>query len=77
MRGFSGSTPRRSYFVRREPIAAGRFAPSRGRGWRSLVRDGVRRIWITDTVLSRRRPARAQVVPVAPLLAPVLTRDDD
>ena len=43
-----------------------------GEHWRALLSEGVERIWITDTVLSRRRPGRARVVPVAPLLAPVL-----
>lgn len=43
-----------------------------GDRWRALLADGVQGIWITDTVLSRRRPAQAQIVPVAPLLAAVL-----
>ena len=43
-----------------------------GEHWRALLSEGVARIWITDTVLSRRRPGQARVVPVAPLLAPVL-----
>ncbi len=47
-----------------------------GEQWRALISAGVQ-IWITDTVLSRRRPARARVVPVAPLLAPVLTGNVD
>lgn len=42
-----------------------------GTRWRSLLSEGVRQIWITDTVLSRRRPPRAQAVPVAPLFAPL------
>jgi len=45
-----------------------------GARWRSLLSDGCRQIWITDTVLSRRRPADAVVVPVASLLAPELIR---
>ena len=48
-----------------------------GTRWRALLSEGVRQMWITDTVLSRRRPARAQVVRVAPLLAPVLEGSDD
>lgn len=43
-----------------------------GDHWRALLADGVREIWITDTVLSRRRPPQAEVVCVASLLAPVL-----
>jgi ribose-phosphate pyrophosphokinase len=43
-----------------------------GDRWRALLADGVQGIWITDTVLSRRRPAQVRVVPVAPLLAAVL-----
>jgi ribose-phosphate pyrophosphokinase len=43
-----------------------------GDRWRALLADGVQGIWMTDTVLSRRRPAHAQIVSVAPLLAPVL-----
>jgi ribose-phosphate pyrophosphokinase len=43
-----------------------------GDRWRALSRYGVHRIFITDTVLSRRRPEQAQVVPVAPLFAPLL-----
>jgi hypothetical protein len=42
-----------------------------GEHWRALIAAGVQ-IWITDTVLSRRRPGQARVVPVAALLAPVL-----
>jgi len=40
-----------------------------GARWRSLFSEGIERIWITDTVLSRHRPSTATVVPVAPLLA--------
>lgn len=47
-----------------------------GEGWRVLLREGVR-LWITDTVLSRRRPPEAAVVPVAPLLASVLGANAD
>ena len=47
-----------------------------GSHWRALLCEGVRQIWITDTVLSRRRPPRAAVVPVAPLLSPVLEGRD-
>jgi ribose-phosphate pyrophosphokinase len=43
-----------------------------GEHWRLLLAEGVQDLWITDTVLSRHRPTRAQVVPVASLLAPVL-----
>ncbi|QEC48299.1 ribose-phosphate diphosphokinase [Baekduia soli] len=43
-----------------------------GEGWRELFDLGVTRMWITDTVLSRRRPEQAAVVPVAPLLGPWL-----
>ncbi len=48
-----------------------------GRRWRELQAGGVRELWITDTVLSRRRPPEAHVVPVAPLLAPALERGTD
>jgi ribose-phosphate pyrophosphokinase len=48
-----------------------------GDRWRALLAEGVREIWITDTVLSRRRPPQAHVVGVAPLLAPVLERGTD
>jgi ribose-phosphate pyrophosphokinase len=48
-----------------------------GEHWRELLSEGVERIWITDTVLSRRRPGRVRVVPVAPLLAPLLTGNVD
>jgi ribose-phosphate pyrophosphokinase len=43
-----------------------------GDRWQALFAEGVREILITDTVLSRRRSAQVQIVPVAPLLAPVL-----
>lgn len=43
-----------------------------GADWRVLPHEGVQRLWITDTVLSRRRPPTAEVVPIAPLLASVL-----
>lgn len=43
-----------------------------GDRWRALLSDGIQDIWITDTVLSRRRPSHVHVVAVAPLLAPVL-----
>ncbi len=43
-----------------------------GERWRELISEGVEQIWITDTVLSRRRPPQARVVPVAGLLAPLL-----
>jgi ribose-phosphate pyrophosphokinase len=48
-----------------------------GERWRALFSEGVQEIWITDTVLSRRRPSQAQIVPVAPLLAPVLGGSGD
>jgi len=43
-----------------------------GERWRVLFAEGVQKVLITDTVLSRRRPPQAQVVSVAPLLAAVL-----
>jgi ribose-phosphate pyrophosphokinase len=43
-----------------------------GREWRALFDEGLRRLWITDTVLSRRRPHQAEIVPVAELLAPAI-----
>jgi ribose-phosphate pyrophosphokinase len=43
-----------------------------GERWRAIFHEGVRQVWITDTVLSRRRPRQAHIVPVAPLFAPVL-----
>jgi len=46
-----------------------------GDAWRALVPDA-ERLWITDTVLSRRRPTQAEVVPVAPLLAHALSASD-
>jgi len=48
-----------------------------GKRWRGLLSEGVQEVWITDTVLSRRRPRQAQIVSVAPLLAPVLERSCD
>jgi ribose-phosphate pyrophosphokinase len=48
-----------------------------GEGWRAMFDDGVQEVWITDTVLSRRRAQVAHIVPVAPLLAPVLDGSDD
>ena len=48
-----------------------------GERWRGLFREGVSRLWITDSVLSRRRPPQAELVPVAPLLASVLAGPDD
>jgi phosphoribosylpyrophosphate synthetase len=45
--------------------------------WRVLLHEGVQRLWITDTVMSRRRPPDVEVVPIAPLLAPVLTGTGD
>jgi ribose-phosphate pyrophosphokinase len=48
-----------------------------GEHWRALLADGVQQIWITDTVLSRRRPAQARVVPVAALLGPALVGSID
>lgn len=43
-----------------------------GERWRTVLSEEVQEIWISDTVLSRRRPPQAHVVPVAPLLAPTL-----
>lgn len=40
---------------------------------RALLDEGVQRLWITDTVLPRRRSPEAEVVPIAPLLTAVLT----
>ena len=48
-----------------------------GDRWRALLAEGVGEIWITDTVLSRRRPTQAHVVAIAPLLAPVLEAGTD
>jgi len=47
--------------------------------WRALFAAdvGVTRLWITDSVLSRRRPPEAELVPVGPLLAPVLAGSTD
>ena len=56
------------------PAPHGLFAGDR---WRALFSEGVQQIWITDTVLSRRRPPQAHVMPVAPLLAPVLEDGSD
>jgi ribose-phosphate pyrophosphokinase len=43
-----------------------------GECWRALLADGIEDIWITDTVLSGRRPKKTRIVPVAPLLVPFL-----
>ena len=43
-----------------------------GEAWREMFALGVTRLWITDTVLSHRRPASATVVPVFPLLGPLV-----
>ena len=48
-----------------------------GERWRALFSEGVQEVWITDTVLSRRRPPQAHIVPVAPLLARVLEEGSD
>ena len=40
---------------------------------RVLRGERVQRLWITDTVLSRRRPPDVEVVPIGQLIAPVLT----
>jgi len=45
-----------------------------GDQWQQLLDEGVRDIWMTDSVISRHRPTHAAVIPIAPLLAPVLTR---
>ena len=45
--------------------------------WRALFSERVQEIWITDTVLSRRRPPQAHIVPVAPLLARMLEEGSD
>ncbi len=44
-----------------------------GDRWRAMLSMGVAQIWITDTVLSRRRTAQAQAVPIVSLLVPVLS----
>jgi ribose-phosphate pyrophosphokinase len=44
-----------------------------GDAWRALPSVGVRRLWMTDTVPSAgRRAASADIVPIAPVLAPRL-----
>jgi ribose-phosphate pyrophosphokinase len=48
-----------------------------GERWRALFSEGVHEVWITDTVLSRRRPPRVHIVPVAPLLGRVLEQGSD
>jgi len=48
-----------------------------GERWRGLFLEGVTRLWITDSALSRRRPPEAELVPVAPLLATMLTGSTD
>jgi ribose-phosphate pyrophosphokinase len=48
-----------------------------GDRWRALSSEGVQEVWITNTVLSRRRPRQPHIVSVAPLLAPVLERSCD
>ena len=48
-----------------------------GDAWRALPVVGVRRLWMTDTVTSAgRRAACADVVPIAPVLAPRLRGGD-
>jgi len=44
-----------------------------GAQWRALLSGGGLELWITDTVVSRRRPPQATVVSVAQLLAPALS----
>jgi len=48
-----------------------------GDQWHRLRNEGVREIWMTDTVMSRRRPPNAEVIPIGALLAPLLTRTRD
>jgi len=48
-----------------------------GERWGAIFHDGVRQVWTTDTVLSRRRPAQARIVPVAPLFAALLEGASD
>ena len=48
-----------------------------GGNWRALAAEEVSRIWISDSVLSPRRPASAQIVPLRGLLAPVLAGAGD
>jgi len=43
-----------------------------GDTWREMFALGVTRVWITDTVLSRKRPDPTTVVPVSPLLGALL-----
>jgi len=47
-----------------------------GDAWRPLVSEAVDEIWITDTVLSPRRPPKARIVPVAPLLSEAIRKLD-
>jgi ribose-phosphate pyrophosphokinase len=47
-----------------------------GDHWRALLTECVQ-VWITDTVLSPRRPPQAHVVSIAPLLAPLLDESGD
>jgi ribose-phosphate pyrophosphokinase len=41
-----------------------------GERWRGLFPEAVQELWITDTVLSRRRPAQTHIVSIASLLVP-------
>jgi phosphoribosylpyrophosphate synthetase len=48
-----------------------------GERWRALLSGLVGEIWITNTVLSPRRPRQARIVSVAPLFATLLERSSD
>lgn len=48
-----------------------------GDSWRSLVGEMVDELWITDTVMARRRPPGVNVISIAPLLSEVLTHTSD
>ena len=48
-----------------------------GTRWEALLAEGVREMWVTDTVLARHRPRQAHIVSVAPLLASVLDGAQD
>ena len=43
-----------------------------GQDWHAMFDEGVQALWITDTILSPRRPRESHIVPVAPLLMPAL-----
>jgi hypothetical protein len=43
-----------------------------GQDWRAMFGEGVRRLWITDTILSRRRPHEPRTFPSPRCWCPVL-----